>query len=70
MYWENLTGREIAQVMGVPEGTARTRLRSARLSLEATLASLARSPQMLEATRDNLEQWSAAIRDYLGDPGT
>lgn len=66
IYWEGLTGKELAQVMGVPEGTARTRLRSARLSLQAALAQLARSPEVLASTMDNLERWTAAIRDYLG----
>lgn len=65
VYWESMTGRELAQVMQVPEGTARTRLRSARLSLEAALAKLARTPEQLQSTRDNLVRWSGAIREYL-----
>jgi RNA polymerase sigma factor (sigma-70 family) len=65
VYWEKLSGRELARVLGVPEGTARTRLRSARLSLEAKMAELARSPELLRSTLDNLEQWSAAVREYL-----
>lgn len=66
VYWEGMTGREIAQVMEVPEGTARTRLRSARLSLEAMLAKLARSPAVLASTRDNLSRWTAEIREVIG----
>lgn len=68
VYWEGMTGKEVGQVLGVPEGTARTRLRSARLSLEAALARLARSPDALASTRDNLDRWTAAIRDYIGQP--
>lgn len=70
VYWEGMTGKEVGQVMGVPEGTARTRLRSARLSLEAALDRLARSPELLASTRDNLERWTAAIRDYIGQPAS
>ncbi|MEM7155205.1 MAG: sigma-70 family RNA polymerase sigma factor [Myxococcota bacterium] len=70
VYWEGMTGKEVGQVMGVPEGTARTRLRSARLSLEAALARLARSPDALASTRDNLERWITAIRDYIGEPAS
>lgn len=65
VYWESMTGRELAAVLGVPEGTARTRLRSAKQSLEAALASLARSDAALHSTLDNLERWSAAIRETL-----
>ena len=67
VYWEGMKGRELAAVMEVPEGTARSRLRSAKLSLEAALAQLARSPESLASTQDNLERWTAAIRDYLGE---
>lgn len=65
MYWERLTGREIAEVLEVPEGTARTKLRSARASLEVALTQLSRSPEVLASTLDNLEQWSASLREYL-----
>lgn len=64
-YWESMTGRELAEVLGVPEGTARTRLRSARMSLEAALARIVRSPDALKTTLDNLERWSASIREAL-----
>lgn len=65
VYWESMTGRELATVMGVPEGTARTRLRAARLSLEAALSHLARTPSELKSTLDNLERWSTSIRASL-----
>ncbi|MEM6989675.1 MAG: sigma-70 family RNA polymerase sigma factor [Myxococcota bacterium] len=65
IYWESMTGKELAAVLDVPEGTARTRLRSARQSLEAALARLARSPEVLQSTLDNLDKWSAAIRKSL-----
>lgn len=37
-YWEDLGTTEISQVLAIPEGTARTWLRRARLALEAKLA--------------------------------
>ena len=64
-YWERMTGKQIARVLDVPEGTARTKLRSARQSLEAKLAELARSPDVLQSTMDNLDKWSEAIRESL-----
>ena len=65
VYWESMTGRELATALGVPEGTARTRLRAAKLSLEAAMAQLARSPAELKSTLDNLERWSTSVRDSL-----
>jgi RNA polymerase sigma factor (sigma-70 family) len=68
-YWEQLTVRELAGVLGIPEGTAKTRMRGARLSLEAKLAELARSPETLQSTLDNLDKWQASVREYLGREG-
>lgn len=70
MYWERLTGREIAEVLGVPEGTARTKLRSARASLEVALTQLSKSPEVLASTLDNLEHWSASLREYVAQSAT
>ena len=64
-YWEQLTVREIAKVLEVPEGTAKTRMRAARLSLEAKISELARSPKVLKSTLDNLDAWQASVREYL-----
>ena len=36
-YWEEMPASEIAEVLGVPEGTVRTRIRSARLKLRRML---------------------------------
>jgi RNA polymerase sigma factor (sigma-70 family) len=36
-YWEEMTSREIAEVLDIPEGTARSRLRRAREALCAAL---------------------------------
>ena len=61
-YWEQLTTKQIAVILGVPHGTARSRLRAARRALEATLGGLARSRERLEATRDNLERWLRSMQ--------
>ncbi len=65
VYWEGLKGREVAEVLDIPEGTARTRLRSAKAKLVAAIEGLAQSPGALESTLDNLERWSTSVRDYL-----
>ncbi|MEM6992860.1 MAG: RNA polymerase sigma factor [Myxococcota bacterium] len=37
-YWEGLSSREIAEIVGEPEPTVRTRIRRARIKLRAVLA--------------------------------
>lgn len=66
-YWEGFKVKELAKVLDVPLGTAKTRLRTARKVLEARLAKLATSPAVLASTRDDLERWSNAVRDHLND---
>lgn len=64
-YWEQLSGRELAEVLGEPEGTVRTRLRRGRQLLEEQLAKLADSPALLRTTTSNLEDWARALRDRM-----
>ena len=67
-YWERLSGPELAAFLGVPENTARTRVRRARLRLEAELVALATTPERLKTTVDNLDRWAESIRGALALP--
>ena len=58
-YWEELSTREIAGVLDIPPGTVRSRLQRARDALEAAMARLSRSPEVLESTLTRLEDWAA-----------
>ncbi|MCB9568971.1 MAG: sigma-70 family RNA polymerase sigma factor [Myxococcales bacterium] len=69
-YWERLSGGEIAAFLGVPENTARTRVRRARVRLEETLARLDAASERLRSTIDNLDRWAASIRVALARPAT
>ncbi|MCA9715913.1 MAG: sigma-70 family RNA polymerase sigma factor [Myxococcales bacterium] len=64
-YWESMRGREIATVLGVPEGTARTRIRRAKQLLEEQLAVLASTPAMLKSTVSNLDGWAQRLRGQI-----
>jgi RNA polymerase sigma factor (sigma-70 family) len=67
-YWEGLTDAALAEVVGIPKGTLKSRLRKARQDLEAELAALSRSPELLQSTVGDLEGWAAAIRDRASSP--
>jgi RNA polymerase sigma factor (sigma-70 family) len=65
-YWEDMRSREVAEVLGLPQGTARSRIRRAKQLLEEQLAILASSPAELHATTTNLEQWAAQLKQQVG----
>ncbi|MDC0715634.1 RNA polymerase sigma factor [Nannocystis bainbridge] len=67
-FWEALTAREVAELLAVPEGTVRTRLRRARQLLEQALARLAESPGLLASTLADLDGWALRVREELRSP--
>ena len=64
-YWEKLSAREVAEVVQVPEGTARTRIRRAKQLLEEEMAKLMGNKDQLETTIANLDSWAASLRDQV-----
>lgn len=68
-YWEGLTGPQLARVLDIPEGTARTRIRRAREALEARISRLASSPDIMHSTTDNLDRWAASLKECLAAEG-
>ncbi len=65
-YWEQLTTGEMAEVMGIPIGTARGRLQRARTRLEEEMQRRAESPADLASTMAKLDDWAAECREHLG----
>ena len=65
-FWEGLTAREIGQVLEIPEGTAKSRLRRGKELVREELAKL--EPQMLDTTMADLERWASGVRDQLPLP--
>jgi RNA polymerase sigma-70 factor (ECF subfamily) len=67
-YWEGMTAAELGEVLDLPLGTAKTRIRRGRALLEELMATLADSKELLESTRANLEVWARQLRaQVLGD---
>ncbi|TPV95867.1 MAG: sigma-70 family RNA polymerase sigma factor [Myxococcales bacterium FL481] len=62
-YWESLSGRELAEILEVPEGTVRGRIRRAKELLQEKLTELAASPEHLQTTLANLESWARSLRE-------
>lgn len=66
VYWERMTAAEIGAVLEIPLGTAKTRIRAARLRLRALLVELADSPGLLESAVGGLDTWAASLRERAG----
>jgi RNA polymerase sigma-70 factor (ECF subfamily) len=60
-YWEGMDGPELAEVLGIPEGTVRSRLRRARELLEERMAELAADPGVLQSTTTDLDKWARSL---------
>lgn len=71
-YWESMTAKDLAEVLEVPEGTVRGRIRRAKQLLEEQLRTLAESDAILESTMSDLESWARSLRERVrgeGSPG-
>lgn len=64
-YWEDMTAQTCGEVLGIPLGTAKTRLRRGRQLLEAELAKGVASEELLTRTLSNLEDWAHNLREQL-----
>jgi RNA polymerase sigma-70 factor (ECF subfamily) len=61
-YWERLTSGEVAEVLGVPVATAKTRLRRGRLCVAKAMQEVLGRTESSATTVDDLERWAAELR--------
>ncbi len=66
-YWEGMTAAEIGEVLGVPLGTAKTRLRRAKQLLAAELSDLHAGVTGAEPTETRLDTWARGVRRRLDE---
>lgn len=64
-YWEGLNAAEIGEILGVPHGTMRNRLRRARQLLEQAITELDEAPELRESTAAELETWARDVRSAV-----
>ncbi len=67
-FWAEQNGREIAEILNIPEGTVRSRLLHAEKNLRAKLAELADSDEALRTTTTSLAAWRARLQAELAEP--
>ena len=60
-YWEDMTGAEMAEALGIPENTVRSRIRLGKKKLGAILRELELEPEVLESTLSRLDDWAREI---------
>ncbi len=64
-YWENLTSKEIAEVLARPDATVRTRLRRARETLLSLLSDLSRDAHLVTSTAEGFDHWVVGLRGHM-----
>lgn len=64
-FWEELPAHAIAQTLGLPEGTIRSRLRLAKVALDEKLAELAGSPEALKESTMSTATWQLKIQTEI-----
>ncbi|MBV1858390.1 MAG: sigma-70 family RNA polymerase sigma factor [Nannocystaceae bacterium] len=67
-YWEHLSTSESADVLEVPLGTLKSRVRRAREALRVAFNRLSKLPEHAPATLDDLERWARSARQAIGVP--
>ena len=64
-FWEDLSGPEIAEVLGIPEPAVRSRLQRATERLRTQLQALAGKGTAAPDTEDDLQRWALRLRQAL-----
>ena len=62
-YWEDLTTREIAEVLEVPAGTVKWRLSRARELLRERISDAVQEKDLRDSTLGRLDEWARSLAD-------
>ena len=64
-FWEDMTGAEVGEILGIPENTARSRVRRGKELLAKAIQRIEASPELLDSTSADLEGWAALVRERV-----
>lgn len=64
-YWERLTTRDIATALGIPEGTAKTRLRRAKQLLAQELETSPAPAALVHEVMLDMERWTRELGERI-----
>lgn len=64
-FWEKMSGREIGEVLQLPEGTVRGRIRLGRQKLQRLLAELQESPEQFKTATLSFNGWQRQVHEYM-----
>lgn len=64
-FWEDMTAAAIGEVLELPEGTVRTRIRRARALLAERLEELDARTQPLATTAASIESWARSLKSAV-----
>jgi RNA polymerase sigma factor (sigma-70 family) len=67
-YWEELSISELSSVLGLPDGTVKSRLRRGRALLKEAIALLPSSPEEKESVRVLLGEWTERMQEHAREP--
>lgn len=61
-FWGQLRGPQLAEVLGVPEGTVRSRIRRGVIALREQIEQIEGGGEALASTRMKLDEWAEQLR--------
>ncbi len=64
--FESMSTSEIGELLGIPQGTVKSRMRLARNRLQRYIERAALNPQLVKSTISNMQDWALRIREQLG----
>ncbi len=64
-YWESLSTQEIAEVLEIPQGTVKSRLRRAREAVSARLRSLDPKRERVDGVVAEFDAWAESLRELM-----
>ena len=66
-YWEDLSVGELAEALGIPPGTVKSRLHRGRQLLREAMETLPASPADRQSVRELIDEWAESVKQKIPD---